>query len=109
MIANMKSVLLLRSKEVLADGAIVEMVLWRLPKPVAASSHMYKYRLYYGRGGVRIVGYDNERLKGDHRHLDGKESRYSLRRRPIITESTGRRCLSRHCEELLRRSNPGAA
>jgi hypothetical protein len=32
-----------------------------------------------------------------------------LRRRPIITESTGRRCLSRHCEELLRRSNPGAA
>src|ERR1700739_4788906 len=31
-----------------------------------------------------------------------------LRRRPIITESTGRRCLSRHCEELLRRSNPGA-
>ena len=32
-----------------------------------------------------------------------------LRRRPIITESTGRRCPSRHCEELLRRSNPGAA
>ena len=29
-----------------------------------------------------------------------------LRRRPIITESTGRRRLSRHCEELLRRSNP---
>ena len=54
------------------------MVLWRLPKPVAGSSHIYKYRLYYGRGGVRIVGYDNERLKGDHRHLDGKESSYSF-------------------------------
>ena len=78
MIANMKAVLLLRSKEVLADGAVVEMVLWRLPKPVAGSSHMYKYRLYYGGGGVRIVGYDNERLKGDHRHLDGKESSYSF-------------------------------
>jgi hypothetical protein len=77
MIANMKSVLLLRSKEVLADGAIVEMVLWRLPKPVAGSSHMYKYRFYYGRGGV-LVGYDNERMKGDHRHLDGKEGRYSF-------------------------------
>ncbi len=76
MIANMKAVLLLRSKQVLADGAILEMVLWRLPHPVAGSRHLYKYRLYYGRGGVRIVGYDNERPKGDHRHLDGKESRY---------------------------------
>ena len=28
------------------------------------------------------------------------------KRRLITTESTGRRCLSRHCEELLRRSNP---
>jgi hypothetical protein len=76
MIANMNAVLLLRSKEVLADGAILEMVLWRLPQPEAGSRHFYKYRLYYGRGGVRIVGYDNERPKGDHRHLDGKESAY---------------------------------
>jgi hypothetical protein len=76
MIANMKAVLRLRSKEVLADGSILEMVLWRLPQPVAGSRHLYKYRLYYGRGGVRIVGYDNERPKGDHRHLDGKESPY---------------------------------
>ena len=76
MIANTKAVLLLRSKEVLADGAIVEMVLWRLPKPIAGSSHLYKYRLYYGRGGLRVVGYDNERLKDDHRHLDGKEGPY---------------------------------
>jgi hypothetical protein len=76
MIANMKAVLLLRSKEVLADGSILEMVLWRLPQPVAGSRHLYKYRLYYGRAGVRIAGYDNERPKGDHRHLDGKESPY---------------------------------
>ena len=30
--------------------------------------HPYKYRLFYGRAGRREVGYDNERLKGDHRH-----------------------------------------
>ena len=72
----MKAVLLMKSKQVLADGAILEMVLWRLPEPVSGSRHMYKYRLYYGRNGVRIVGYDNERLKGDHRHLDGAESPY---------------------------------
>jgi hypothetical protein len=39
---------------------------------------MYKYRLYYDWSGVRIVDYDNERIKGDHRHLDGKEGRYSF-------------------------------
>ena len=34
---------------------------------------------------------------------------WGFRRRPITTELTGRRCRSRHCEERLRRSNPGAA
>ena len=27
-------------------------------------------------GGDRVVGFDNERGKGDHRHLDGQESAY---------------------------------
>lgn len=26
--------------------------------------------------GVRIIGYDNERGKGDHRHFDGEETPY---------------------------------
>ena len=76
MIANMKAALLLRSKEVLSDGAIVEMVIWQLPKPVLGCSHSYKYRLYYGKNGIRIVGFDNERPKGDHCHLDGVEKVY---------------------------------
>jgi Family of unknown function (DUF6516) len=73
-IANMKAELLLRSKEVLSDGTILEMVIWKLSKPVVGSTHGYKYRLYYGRSGVRIVGFDNERPKGDHCHLSGKET-----------------------------------
>ncbi|MDE1174158.1 MAG: DUF6516 family protein [Parvibaculaceae bacterium] len=24
-------------------------------------------------GGVRVLGYDNERGKGDHRHIEGRE------------------------------------
>jgi hypothetical protein len=28
--------------------------------------------------GPRIVGFDNERGKGDHRHLDGKEQPYTF-------------------------------
>ena len=58
------------------DGGIVEMVLWRVPSPVPPSTHDLKYSLFYGRPGVREVGYDNERGKGDHRHLQGVEAAY---------------------------------
>ncbi|HKF60626.1 MAG TPA: DUF6516 family protein [Dongiaceae bacterium] len=58
------------------DGAIVEMVLWRVPSPVPPSSHRLKYSLFYGRAGIREVGYDNERGKGDHRHYRGVEAAY---------------------------------
>ena len=58
------------------DGAIVEMVIWRVPRPVPPSAHQIKYRLFYGRAGIRIVGYDNERGKGDHRHVQGVEAPY---------------------------------
>lgn len=74
----MDAVLLERSKTMLPDGSIVEIVLWRVPEPVAGSSHSYKYRLFYGRGGRRIVGFDNERGKGDHCHLDGQEHLYTF-------------------------------
>lgn len=58
------------------DGAVVEMVLWRVPEPVEGCRHSYKYRLYYGRAGKRIVGYDNERGKGDHRRRRGRQEPY---------------------------------
>jgi len=56
------------------DGAIVEMVLWRVPSPVRPSTHRLKYSLSYGRPGVREVGYDKGRGKGDHRHFQGAEA-----------------------------------
>ncbi|MBI4185263.1 MAG: hypothetical protein HY521_14825 [Proteobacteria bacterium] len=60
------------------DGAIVEMAIWRVPAPVPPSGHDLKYSLFYGRSGVREVGYDNERGKGDHRHFRGLEAPYSF-------------------------------
>lgn len=54
----------------------MEMVVWRLPAPDAERPHGIKYRLYYGRDGERIVGYDNERGKSDHRHYCGEEMPY---------------------------------
>lgn len=63
-------------KALLSDGAIVEMVIWQLPEASPERPHGLKYRLFYGHGGKRLVGYDNERGKGDHRHMGGVESRY---------------------------------
>jgi hypothetical protein len=63
-------------KAVLPDGGIVEMVIWRVPESVPPTTHGLKYRLFYGKDGERIVGYDNERGKGDHRHVKGRETTY---------------------------------
>jgi hypothetical protein len=71
----MRAVLIFRLKNERDDGAIVEMVIWRVPHPVHGS-HDFKYRPYYGRRGRRVVGYDNERGKGGHRHVRGREFPY---------------------------------
>jgi hypothetical protein len=63
-------------KATLPDGSIVEMVIWRLPEPLPPSTHGLKYRLFYGKDGKRVVGYDNKRGKGDHRHVGGRERAY---------------------------------
>jgi len=60
------------------NGTILEMVIWQLPSPVVGSRHRFKYRLFFGRAGERIVGYDNERPKGDHRHVNGRELPYQF-------------------------------
>jgi hypothetical protein len=68
--------LVIRERVVYPDGAVVEMVVWRVPSPVKPSRHDFKYRLAYVVGGERVIGYDNERGKGDHRHLRGIEQPY---------------------------------
>ena len=74
----MKAVLAFHDKQVLPDGAIIEMTIWQLASPVLGSSHSLKYRLHYGVAGNRIVGYDNERGKGDHRHIAGRQESYAF-------------------------------
>lgn len=74
----MQAVLLARAKEVRDDGSIIEIVVWELPEPLSPSRHRFKYRLFFGVAGVSRVRYDNERGKGDHRHIDEKESRYDF-------------------------------
>jgi Family of unknown function (DUF6516) len=78
MIVNMDAILIEQTKVRLGNGFIFEIVIWQVPEPVPGSSHLFKYRLYYGRDGERIVGFDNERGKGDHCHLDGVECPYEF-------------------------------
>ena len=59
------------------DGAVREMVLWKLPEPTSDRPHGLKYRLFFGLfDGTCLVRYDNEKGKGDHRHIEGIEKLY---------------------------------
>ena len=66
-------------KNINPDGSILEIVIWKVPKPVPPTEHGYKYRAVYVVDGVLIVGFDNERGKGDHCHIDGKELPYAFK------------------------------
>jgi hypothetical protein len=74
----MKAKLVAKSKEIHDDGSIVEVVIWELSEPVPPCSHGYKYRLYFGSGGICRVRYDNERGKGDHKHVNLVETGYTF-------------------------------
>lgn len=74
----MKATRIFYDKAVLPDGFIVEMVIWQLPTSSTERPHGLKYRLYFGRDGQRMVGYDNERGKGDHKHILDVEKSYKF-------------------------------
>jgi hypothetical protein len=61
----------------LPNGDIIQVVVWQLSESLPGSSHFYKYRLHYQNAdGSDYIRYDNERGKGDHRHIDGTEELY---------------------------------
>jgi hypothetical protein len=45
----------------------------------APSAHRFKHSCFRGRAGERVVLYDNERGKGDHRHCGAREDDDSFR------------------------------
>ncbi len=75
----MSAQLITAIKNINPDGSLLEIVIWKVPKPVPPTEHGYKYRAVYVVDGVRIVGFDNERGKGDHCHIDGKELPYAFK------------------------------
>ena len=82
-----KAALILHRKRRYDDGAILELKLWQVPTAVPGSKHRFKYSLFYGSDGRRLIGYDNEAGKAaqtakpfrrDHRHYAGHEEAYAF-------------------------------
>jgi hypothetical protein len=59
----------MRERLILSRRAFVEIVIWKLPQPLAESAHAFKYRLAYIANQRCVLRFDNEAGKGDHRHL----------------------------------------
>ena len=74
-----KAILIVHERRIDAVGCIMEIKVWRVPSPVRPAKHEYKYSLFYGRPGVKLVGFDNEQGKGDHMHIAGQERPYGFK------------------------------
>jgi len=82
----MKARLIFHEKDKYPDGSLMEAVAWQVPTPVPPTTHGYKYRLVYIRDGRRVVGFDNERGKGDHKHIGDMELPYIFVSIPQLIE-----------------------
>ena len=72
----MKAVSILRERISLDDDSFVELVVWKLPVPLAGSKHDFKCRLALVRHNICIMRYDNGAGKGDHKHSGEREIDY---------------------------------
>lgn len=73
---NMKAKLLFKDRGQLSPQAFYEATVWDVPEPVPPSEHSFKYSLVLIENGVRVLGFDNERGKGDHKHVGQAEFDY---------------------------------
>jgi len=72
----MDAELLLKRRVIMADALFAELVIWRVPRPLAGSSHGCKYRLALVSEGICVLRYDNEAGKGDHIHRLSRQLGY---------------------------------
>ena len=66
----------MRQRAELDDDSFIEVVIWKLPQPLAGSAHFYKYRLALVSENSCVLRYDNEAGKGDPKHVDELEVKY---------------------------------
>src|SRR5260370_40171822 len=76
MVAKAEKILDVRN--VFDDGSFLIIRVWRVVDPVPPSLHRFKYSFFYGRPEGFMVLFDNERGKGDHKHVGEVESSYAF-------------------------------
>lgn len=64
-------------KKFMPDGAVKEIVVWKVPRS-PAKPYGIKYSFVYIVDGKRVIGYDNAEGKKDHRHFKGGEYPYQF-------------------------------
>ncbi len=70
-----KASLIIHDKQIDQHGNTTVIRLWRVSVD-DERAHGIKYSLVYVSQGQRVVGYDNERGKGDHKHIEDSELPY---------------------------------
>lgn len=73
-------------RNVFEDGSLVVIRVWLVAEPVPPSEHRFECYFFYGRPGVRLVLFDNERGKGDHSHIREVECPYRFESVERLTE-----------------------
>lgn len=69
----MPAVELMNRRIQIADNAFAAIRILEVDPSIAGSQHQYKYSLAYVVDGECILRYDNERGKGDHKHIGDRE------------------------------------
>lgn len=69
----MPAVELMNSRIQIAENAFATIRILQVTPEILGSNHQYKYSLAYIVDGVCVMRYDNERGKGDHKHIGDRE------------------------------------
>ena len=69
----MPAVELMNTRIQIADNAFATIRILQVEPAILGSNHQYKYSLAYIVDGVCVMRYDNERGKGDHKHIGEHE------------------------------------
>ncbi len=87
--------MLIRERVVYPDCALVEDGRPASAEADPAIAASLKYRLVYIVSGRRVLGYDNERGKGDHRHVGDREEPFAFSSiEDLLAEFRGSRSLA---------------
>jgi hypothetical protein len=65
---------------------VIELVVRRVPWPLPPTDHGYGCRAVHSVAGVRVPGIGNERGKGDHCRLHGRELPYGFNTGDVSVE-----------------------